>query len=79
MTNVNTTQSVGYVSFDDRDSASRFMERMTAPHFKLLVHLTRYGNFNNLKVLKHLRFGEDITFTKQELVEIEDLVSRVGY
>ncbi len=79
MTQVNTTQSVGYVSFDDRNSAEDFLQRMTSPHFKLLVHLTRYGNFNNIKLLKHLRFQEDIKLSSKERNEVAELVELINY
>lgn len=79
MTGVNTTQSVGYVSFENKADAEEFLQRMTAAHFKLLVHVTRYGNFNNIKLLKHLRFTEEISLTSKETSEIADLVNRITY
>jgi hypothetical protein len=79
MTKVNTTQSVGYISFDHRVDAETYLKKMTEPHFKLLVHLTRYGNFNNIKLLRHLRFDEQIAFSPKEQLEIDDLVTRITY
>ncbi len=77
--NVNTTQSVGYISFDDKNSAQEYLQIITQRHFKLLIHLTRYGNFNNIMVLKHLRFDEQIDFTPDESQEIEKLSNLIKY
>lgn len=77
--NVNTTQSVGYIAFDEKNQAKNYLENITKKHFKLLVHLTRYGNFNNLMVLKHINFDEKINFTAQEEEEIDKLSSYIKY
>lgn len=79
MTRVNTTQSVGYVSFDDRKSAENFLQRMTEPHFRLLVHLTRYGNFNNIRLLKHLKFQDDIKLSRDERNAVAELATLINY
>lgn len=76
---VNTTQSVGYISFDSKGEAEEYLKIITAPHFKLLIHLTRYGNFNNIKLLKHLRFKEKISLTSREKQEVEKLIKRIKY
>jgi len=78
-TNVNVTQSVGYISTDKLNDAKKILDEISQPHFKLMVHLTRYGNFNNIKVLRHLAFEEKITFTEEEQSEIYKLVSRIKY
>jgi adenine-specific DNA-methyltransferase len=79
MTGVNTTQSVGYISFDSRDEAEGYLKKISEPHFKLLIHLTRYGNFNNIKLLKHLNFDKKILLTKQEKAEVLNLVDQIKY
>lgn len=79
MTQVNTTQSVGYVTCENLEAAEEFLTKMTAPHFKLLVHLTRYGNFNNLKLLKHLRFDDFEPLNSVEKAEVDGLVARIPY
>lgn len=78
-TNVNVTQSVGYISAETLDDAKRILNEISKPHFKLIVHLTRYGNFNNIKVLRHLAFEDKITFTEKEQIEIDRLVSKIKY
>ncbi|VDR42346.1 Predicted transcriptional regulator [Mycoplasmopsis caviae] len=75
----NTTQSVGYLAFETENEANEYIKVITQPHFKLLIHLTRYGNFNNIKVLKHLRFGDQFKFSEPEIVELNKLVSQIKY
>jgi adenine-specific DNA-methyltransferase len=76
---VNVTQSVGYISFDKESDAVNFLKKMVQPHIKLIVHLTRYGNFNNIKVLRHLAFNKAIKFNKAEIAEINKLVKLIKY
>jgi adenine-specific DNA-methyltransferase len=79
MHNVNVTQSVGYLDFDSKKEAEDYLKIITQPHFKLMVHLTRYGNFNNIMVLRHLDFEKNYKFTKKELDEINKLVQLMTY
>lgn len=75
----NTTQSVGYIAFETENEAVEYLSRITQKHYKLLIHLTRYGNFNNIMVMKHLRFDEQIEFSEGEIKEIERLVQQIKY
>ncbi len=79
MHNVNVTQSVGYIAFDSKKEAEDYLAIITQPHFKLLIHLTRYGNFNNITVLRYLNFDKKYRFTKKEQAEIEKLVKLIDY
>lgn len=79
MNKTNTTQSVGYMEFNTKKEAQDYLKIITMPHFKLLIHLTRYGNFNNIKVLKHLNFDANIKFTNKELDEITRLAENIKY
>lgn len=79
MHNVNTTQSVGYISFNTQNEAEKYLETITQPQFKLMIHLTRYGNFNNIMVLKHLKFDAEFSFNENENREINNLVSKIKY
>ena len=77
--NTNTTQSVGYLAFDEKTQAEKYLQLITQKPYKLLIHLTRYGNFNNIMVLKHLNFSNDIVFTQKELAKIEELLAYIKY
>lgn len=79
MNNVNVTQSVGYISFDSKEEANNYLNIIEKPWYKLTVHLTRYGNFNNIMVLKHLNFDQDIQFTESEIDEMERLMQGIKY
>ena len=78
-TNTNVTQSVGYIEFDTELQAKNYIESITKPHIKLLIHLTRYGNFNNIMVLKHIQFDKNIEFNTQEQSKIDELIKYVKY
>ncbi|WP_031489173.1 methyltransferase [Ureaplasma canigenitalium] len=78
-TKVNTTQSVGYFAFNKKNEAVNFLEIIIQPVYKLIVHLTRYGNFNNIMVMKHLRYGENVKLKMKEKKEIEKLTSLIKY
>lgn len=77
--NTNVTQSVGYIPFETKMDAENYLKNIIKPEYKLLVHLTRYGNFNNIMVLRHLNFDKNIKFTKKEINEIKTLVDLIKY
>lgn len=77
--NANVTQSVGYFAFDNEKEAKSYLENITKPAFKLLIHLTRYGNFNNIMLLKHLKFDSSLEFSKDEWAFLEHLNSKIKY
>ena len=79
MNKVNVTQSVGYISFNTKKEANDYLEIIEKPWNKLIVHLTRYGNFNNIMVLKHLNFDKNIEFTQNEKCEINNLIREIKY
>ncbi len=74
----NTTQSVGYLAFDTKKAAEDFLIKAQQDYIKVLVHLTRYGNFNCTKVLKHIIFNEP-KFSKQEKDKINELLVKIKY
>jgi hypothetical protein len=78
-TEVNVTQSVGYIECNTLNEAKKMLTEINKPWFKLVVHLTRYGNFNNIMVLKHLRFESQFEFTRNELQTLKKLISRINY
>ena len=77
--NVNVTQSVGYIAFDTKREADDYLQLLIRPEYKVLVHLTRYGNFNNIMVLKHLVFEKAFDFTESEQHEINKLANLIKY
>lgn len=77
--NVNTTQSVGYYAFNTEKQAETFIKKLQRDYVKTIVHITRYGNFNNIMVLKHIIINEKIEFTAEEQQEISQLASLIKY
>lgn len=78
-TNVNTTQSVGYFAFETKKEAEEYSRIIQQPHFKVIIHLTRYGNFNNIMVLKHLKFDSKVELSETQTKEIEKLIGKIRY
>lgn len=76
---VNTTQSVGYIRFDTKEEAERYLPIITRDEFKVIVHLTRYGNFNNIMVLKHLNFDYKKRLSDSEIAEITKIKEHIKY
>ena len=76
---VNVTQSVGYLAFPTKKAAQAYLEKLNQDHIKVLVHLTRYGNFNNTKLLKHLIFDQEILFNENEITIIKKLRNLIKY
>ena len=58
---------------------SEFMEFLKQDYIKLIIHLTRYGNFNNIMVLKHINFTKEIDFSNSELQTIQSLCKLIKY
>ncbi|AZG68650.1 hypothetical protein EGN60_01555 [Mycoplasma struthionis] len=75
----NTTQSVGYFAFDSENDAQKYLKKITEPLYKLLIHITRYGNFNNISVLKYLLFDKNIKLNKTQENKINKLISFLKY
>lgn len=72
--NVNVTQSVGYVAFDTEDEAKEFLVLMEEKWIKAVINVTRYGNFNNILVLKYINYEYNSGFTEEEQ-KIIDILS----
>lgn len=79
VTNANVTQSVGYLSFSTRIQAEAWLLLLERPEVKLLVHLTRYGNFNNIMVLRHLKFSGGYNLSQLERREVARLCGLLKY
>lgn len=77
--NVNVTQSVGYMRFSTEKDAVQYLPKLTTPQNRVMIHLTRYGNFNNLMVLKHLIFDHAPELTPSEQDEIARLNELINY
>ena len=79
LSKVNTTQSVGYFAFETKKQAEEYLKNITQTCFKVIIHLTRYGNFNNIMVLKHLSFDKRPDFSEIENFELQKLAKLIKY
>ncbi|MGZ9763151.1 Eco57I restriction-modification methylase domain-containing protein [Mycoplasma sp. 5912] len=77
-TNFNVTQSVGFYQFDDKKEAEYFLKILKQDIYKVLVHISRFGNFNNIKVLKHLKYNIN-TFDHKITSKVAQLVKLIKY
>ena len=69
--NCGMTQSIAFILCDSKEEADKICEEISKPVYKTIIDLTRYGNFNNQRVLQHLTTSKNITLTKEE----EDFVN----
>lgn len=79
VTGFNTTQSVGYFAFETKEKAEKHLAVITKDYYKVIIHLTRYGNFNNIMVLKHLNFNNEPNLTEKEKADVAALISKIKY
>lgn len=69
------TQSIAFILCNSKEEAERICEEISKPVYKTIVDLTRYGNFNNQRILQHLTVFKDIILTEEE----EDYVNTYPY
>ena len=60
------TQSVAFVRCRSKAEAERVKRELDHPVFRALNNLTRYGNFNNIRVLQRLPVLSHVRLTMQE-------------
>lgn len=61
------TQSVAFVRCEDVCEAEKIKQELDQPVYKFLNNLTRYGNFNNIRVLQNFPIYGSFELTKPEL------------
>lgn len=65
------TQSMAFVRCRDRAEAERVREELDQPLYRAINNLTRYGNFNNVRVLQRLPRREYVSLTEEERELVE--------
>lgn len=76
--NCGMTQSIAFILCQNQDEAIRINEELQKPVYKLIVALTRYGNFNNIRILQNLTIFSKIILTQEEN-DIIDFINKVYY
>ena len=69
------TQSIAFILCDSKEEAEKICEEISKPIYKTIVDLTRYGNFNNQRILQHLTVFKDLSLTDEE----ENFVNNYPY
>ena len=70
--NCGMTQSVAFVRCNSKAEANRMAREMNKPLYRAINNLTRYGNFNNIRILQRLprlQHVQKLTKRESELVE----------
>ena len=66
------TQSIAFILCADESDAIKIKNELDNPIYKFVAAITRYGNFNNIRVLQNLTTLENVKMTK----EVLDFVSK---
>ncbi|MBC6428210.1 MAG: methyltransferase [Cellvibrionales bacterium] len=69
--NCGMTQSIAFIRCQSKKQAIAIQKELSAPVYRAINNLTRYGNFNNIRVLQRLPRLSTISLSKkqQELVD----------
>lgn len=70
--NCGMTQSIAFILCKDEEDSIKILQELDLPVYKLIVELTRYGNFNNQRILQHLTKRHLFTLTEEEEQFISD-------
>lgn len=64
--NCGMTQSVGYIRCGSKAEALKRKAELDHPLFRFLNDLTRYGNFNNVRILQNLPRLKEVSLNREE-------------
>lgn len=70
------TQSVAFIRCNSLEEANCLKKELDSPVFKFLNNITRYGNFNNIRVLQSFNRLHTFKLNHQELALIEQFNSK---
>jgi adenine-specific DNA-methyltransferase len=61
------TQSVAFIRCQNQNEAEKIKQELDQPVYKFLNNLTRYGNFNNIRVLQQFPIWGSFQLTDEEI------------
>ncbi len=61
------TQSIAFIRCKTKEEAKQIKKELDNPIFKFVNNITRYGNFNNIRVLQNFTKLKHIDLSKEEL------------
>ncbi|TQR32389.1 SAM-dependent methyltransferase [Campylobacter sp. MIT 99-7217] len=65
------TQSIAFIRCKDLPEAKRIKEELDEPVYRFLNNITRYGNFNNVRILQNFPLRSSFSLSKEELSFID--------
>lgn len=74
--NCGMTQSVAFVRCANKDEALKINQELNNPVYKFINNITRYGNFNNIRVLQSLPVWGSFELSPEETQFVEHFNSR---
>lgn len=70
--NCGMTQSIAFLRCQSKEEANTIKDELNNEIYKFLNNITRYGNFNNIRVIQNFPIFQSISLTQQELDFIID-------
>lgn len=70
------TQSIAFIMCANLLEANSIQTSLNSEVFKFIVNITRYGNFNNIRILNNLTILERIKLDKNEVALIKEFNSK---
>jgi predicted RNA methylase len=70
--NVGMTQSIAFIRCEGEQDANNQLQELSQKVYKVVVDLTRYGNFNNQRVLQHLSKFNTFKLTPEEQAFVDN-------
>lgn len=64
--NCGMTQSIAFIRCENKAQAEQIKTELEQPIYKFLNNITRYGNFNNVRVLQNFPKWNSFELTPQE-------------
>lgn len=64
--NCGMTQSIAFIRCESKAQAERIQRELNSPIYHFLNNITRYGNFNNIRVLQNFPALQDFDFSDKE-------------
>jgi hypothetical protein len=61
------TQSIAFIRCKTREEALKIKEELDSDIYKFLNNITRYGNFNNIRILQNFPLLSSFSLTKAEM------------
>ncbi len=66
------TQSIAFIQCDSKENAEKIQNELNNDIYKFLNNITRYGNFNNIRILQHLPEYGTFKLTDEELKFVKE-------